>query len=164
MHQQVEKGALHPDYPTTDLAVVRAVMGAAHTKLDVVKELVLARPELAKATYDWGFGDVESALGAASHMGRKDIADILIEDGARPNIFTYAMLGKVNAVKAMIEDMPGIERIRGPRGFTLLFHAQMRLRRNNVAGTEKRDQEELVAYLSTLEEANIAEPSYKLST
>ena len=154
---------IHDSYPTTDPAQVRAVVGAAHTKLDVVKELVSARPELAKATYDWGFGDVESALGAASHMGRKDIADFLMDYGARPNIFTFAMLGKLDSVKQMINDLSGIERIRGPHGFTLLWHAQVRLNRNNVEGREKLEQEALVEYLQLLDGANIPEPSNTLS-
>jgi hypothetical protein len=40
----------------------------AHFGLKRVKELVEARPSLARAAWDWGFGDWESALGAASHM------------------------------------------------------------------------------------------------
>lgn len=151
-------------YPSTDRAAMKAVVGAAHTKLDIVKELVMARPELAKASYDWGFGDVESALGAASHMGRKDIAEFLIEYGARPDIYTFAMLGKLNTVKAMIEDMPGIETVRGPHGFTLFHHAMMRLRRKNVEGQEKEEQEELVAYLESIEGANVGEASLDIST
>ena len=147
-----EVGAL---YPTTDPNNIQAVVGAAHTQFDKVKELVNARPELAKATFDWGFGDVESALGAASHMGRKDIAEFLIDKGARPNILTFAMLGKLGAVKSMIEDMPGIEKILGPHGFTLLFHAEMRLKRKNVEGAEKQEQEALVEYLKTINGANI---------
>ncbi len=146
---------VHPLYPTTDPSHVREVVGAAHTQFDKVKELVSARPELAKATWDWGFGDVESALGAASHMGRKDIADFLIEHGARPNIFTFAMLGKLQAVKAMVEDMPGIQRIAGPHGITLVDHANMRLRRENVHGAEKEEQEALVSYLKSLGDADL---------
>lgn len=145
---------LGPLYPTEDPNVLRAVVGAAHTRFDELKKLVTAKPELAKASYDWGFGDVESALGAASHMGRKDIAEFLIEYGARPDIFTFAMLGKLNAVKSMIEDMPGIQKIRGPHGFTLLFHAKMRLNRKNVEGAEKEEQEALVEYLTNLGDAN----------
>lgn len=146
---------LYPLYPSEDPAMVREVVGVAHTRFDRLKELVTARPELAKATWDWGFGDVESALGAASHMGRKDIAEFLIGHGARPNIFTFAMLGKLDAVKSMIEDMPGIQKIRGPHGFTLLFHAKMRLMRKNVEGVEKEEQEALVEYLISLGDANI---------
>lgn len=158
-----ESYEIGPHYPSTDLADLQAVVGASHANFDRVKELVGARPELAKATYDWGFGDVESALGAASHMGRKDIADFLIEHGARPNIFTFAMLGKLDAVKSMIESMPGIQRIRGPHGFTLLFHAQMRLKRENVNGPEKEEQKALVTYLESLGDANETESSLETS-
>lgn len=148
-----------PLYPSGDSAAIREVVGAAHARFERVKELVTARPELAKATWDWGFGDVESALGAASHMGRKDIAEFLIEHGARPDIYTYAMLGKLNAVKSMIEDMPGIQRILGPHGFTLMHHAKMRLLRKNVEGKEKEQQEALVAYLTSLGDADIGAKS-----
>ncbi len=154
---------INPLYPTEDPAVVREVVGAAHTRFEELKEMVTARPELAKATWDWGFGDVESALGAASHMGRKDIAEFLIEYGSRPNIFTFAMLGKLNAVKAMIEEMPGVQKILGPHGFTLMFHAQMRLRRNNVEGKEKEQQEALVEFLESLGDANTPAPSLDIS-
>ena len=154
---------LNPLYPTEDPMVLREVVGAAHTRFEKVKKLVTAKPELAKASWDWGFGDVESALGAASHMGRKDIAEFLIEYGARPDIFTFAMLGKLNAVRSMIEDMPGIQKIRGPHGFTLLFHAKMRLNRKNVEGEEKEQQEALVAYLESLGDANINATSLDIS-
>jgi hypothetical protein len=154
---------IHPLYPTTDYESVRAVVGAAHTQFDKVKELVNARPELAKATWDWGFGDVESALGAASHMGRKDIAEFLIEKGARPDIYTFAMLGKINTVKSMIEDMPGIQKIRGPHGFTLLHHARMRLMRKNVEGAELKQQEALVDYLTSLGDADISAKSIEIT-
>ena len=42
------KDGVNPLFPTQDPDDVRQVVGAAHTKLDVVKELVTARPELAK--------------------------------------------------------------------------------------------------------------------
>jgi len=42
-------------------------------------------------------------LGAASHMGRRDIAEILIEHGARSNLFTSTMLGHLEAVRAYIK-------------------------------------------------------------
>lgn len=150
-------------YPTTPPEDIREVVGAAHTQFENLKKMVDARPELAKATWDWGFGDVESALGAASHMGRKDIAEYLISKGARPNIFTLAMLGKIGTVKSIIEAMPGIERNHGPHGFTLLFHAQMRLRNKSVSGDEKLRHEELVDYLVSLGTADIKPVSLKIS-
>ncbi len=58
-------GGLPESFPTQDPEVVRAVVGKAHVDYDGVRQLVAPRPELAKATWDWGFGDWESALGAA---------------------------------------------------------------------------------------------------
>ena len=145
---------VHALYPTTHHDDVRAIVGASHTQLDKVKEMVDRRPELAKAVWDWGFGDWESALGAASHMGRKDIANVLIEHGARPNIFTYAMMGKMTAVQQMIEDMPGVQNIPGPHGISLLSHAQMRLRTNRIEPEEREQQEALVDYLLALGDAD----------
>ena len=158
-----DESELNPLYPTTSPEAQREVVGAAHGQFEKVKELVTARPELAKASWDWGFGDVETALGAAAHMGRKDIAEFLIEQGARPDIFTFAMLGKLNTVKSMIEDMPGIQKIRGPHGFTLLFHAQIRIRWNLVEGAEKEKQEALVAYLTELGDADTKATSLDIS-
>ena len=87
-------------YPSVDDKIVAEVVGVSHFNLERVKELVTHRPELARATWDWAFGDWETALGAASHVGRRDIAEFLMEHGARPDIFTYAMLGAFDAVKA----------------------------------------------------------------
>ncbi len=103
---------------------MRSIVGLSHFNVEKVTELVSARPALAKASWDWGFGDWESALGAASHMGRRDIAKVLMDHGARPTIFTFAMLGNLDAVRAMIEANPGIQRLHGPHGITLLAHAK----------------------------------------
>lgn len=115
---------VHALYPTHDPALVQAIVGAAHSDIDRVKELVGAKPELAKAAWDWGFGDWESALGAASHMGRRDIAELLIANGARPNLFTHAMLGHLDVVKAAIMAQAGIQAIPGPHGISMLAHAK----------------------------------------
>lgn len=114
----------HASYPTQDPARVRDIVGAAHNDLEQVRALVTARPELAKASYDWGFGDWESALGAASHMGRRDIAELLLAHGARPTLFSAAMLGQLAVVRAFVEASPGIQRMSGPHGFSLLAHAR----------------------------------------
>jgi hypothetical protein len=111
-------------FPSHDPASVREIVGKSHRDAEGVKKLVEARPELAKAVWDWGFGDWESALGAASHVGRRDIAEILIANGARPDIFTFAMLGDLDAVRAIIAANPGIQRAHGPHGITLLAHAR----------------------------------------
>ncbi|HUF57450.1 MAG TPA: hypothetical protein VMM55_12905 [Thermohalobaculum sp.] len=138
---------IHDDYPTQEPAAVREVVAAAHTRIERVRELVEARPELANAAWDWGFGDWESALGAASHMGRRDIAELLLAHGARPDLFTFAMLGNLAAVRAAVDAMPGVQTRRGPHGITLLAHA-----RAGGAGAS-----EVAAYLEALGDA---EPAY----
>jgi hypothetical protein len=148
---QPSAGALPPGFPHQDPALVREVVGKSHFDLDAVRELVTARPALAKAAYDWGYGDWESALGAASHVGRPDIAEVLMAHGARPNVFTFAMLGNLAAVRAAIEAHPGagagagVQRTFGPHGITLLSHAR--------AGGDAA--KEVLAYLEELGDADI---------
>ncbi len=93
--------------PSQDPRFVRETVLYAHSDAQRVLELVEARPELSNSAIDWGFGDWESAIGAAAHMGRRDIAEILLAHGARPDIFTYAMLGRLEAIKAMVEGIEG---------------------------------------------------------
>lgn len=109
-----------------------------------MKELVNASPALAKAVWDWGYGDWESALGAASHTGRREIADFLVANGARPDVFYYAMIGHLEAVKAMIAADPRIVSFQGPHGLTLMSHAR--------AGGD--DAKAVVAYLESVSGAD----------
>ncbi len=136
---------VYPEFPSQDPARVRAIVAKAHTDFDAVREMVTASPALAKAALDWGFGDWESALGAASHMGRRDIAAVLIEHGARPNLFTHTMLGDLDVVRAAVAAQPGVQRIPGPHGITLLQHAKF--------GKERARH--VVAYLESLGDADI---------
>src|SRR5262245_25858629 len=53
----------------------------AHSEFDMVKKLLEKKPELLNATVDWGNGDWETGLGGASHMGRRDIVEYLLERG-----------------------------------------------------------------------------------
>ncbi|HMD39762.1 MAG TPA: hypothetical protein VKH15_10800 [Candidatus Acidoferrum sp.] len=114
-----------PDlFPTQPPELTREMVTVAHFDLKRVKELVEARPSLAKAAWDWGFGDWESALGAASHMGNRPIAEYLLSKGARPSLFSAAMLGQVDVVKAFVKAQSGVQRIRGPHSISLLAHAK----------------------------------------
>lgn len=111
-----------PSYPPE---WIREMVTVAHFDLKRVKEIVDAHASLAKAAWDWGFGDWETALGAASHMGNRPIAEYLISQGARPSLFSAAMLGQLDVVKAFVAAQPGVQRIRGPHGISLLAHARM---------------------------------------
>jgi len=79
---------------------------------------------LVNATWDWGGGDFETALGAASHMGEKDIANFLLENGARLDIFAAAMLGRLEIVQAALQAYPAALKTPGPHGIPLIVHAQ----------------------------------------
>jgi hypothetical protein len=111
-------------FPSQDPALAREVVGVSHRDLKRVRELVERQPSLARAAVDWGFGDWEACIDAASHVGNKPIADFLLESGARPTIFSAAMMGQLDVVKAFIAARPGIQRIPGPHGLTLMWHAK----------------------------------------
>jgi hypothetical protein len=132
-------------YPSHDRLLVAEMVGASHSRIERVRELLALAPELAKASYDWGFGDWESALGAASHVGNREIAELLLKHGARPDLFTFAMLGDVDTVRSLLKAQPGIERMRGPHGLTLMHHARQ-------GGDEAKL---VVEYLATVPGADI---------
>jgi len=111
-------------FPTQPPELAREMVTVAHFDLKRVRELVEARPSLARAAWDWGFGDWEDALGAASHMSNRPIAEYLISQGARPSLFSAAMLGQLDVIKAFVAAQPGVQRIRGPHSISLLAHAK----------------------------------------
>jgi hypothetical protein len=97
----------------------------AHADLPMTKKLLEKEPGLLNATMDWGAGDWETGLGGASHMGRRDIVGFLLEQGARMDLFCAAMMGLLDAVKAMLTLQPKLIDAKGPHGFSLHFHAQV---------------------------------------
>lgn len=116
---------------------VKDFVVAGHSDLSKVKSLLQEFPGLLYSTWDWGGGDFETALEGAGHVGTKDVANYLIEQGARINLFVLTMLGKTQIVKAYLDTYPGYLTAKGPHGFSLLHHAQR--------GGE--DSKELVDYL-----------------
>ena len=121
--------------------LVQEFVGVAHGDLERVKTLLEQEPALANAAWDWGGGDWETGLGAAAHMGRRDIALCLLERGARIDLFAAAMLGRLEIVRAVLETFPDARQVRGPHGIPLIAHAQ--------AGGE--DAAAVVEYLQTFE-------------
>ena len=111
--------------PSLDPALVRDFVANAHGDLNRVTELLEQEPALINAAWDWGGGDWETALGAASHMSRKDIARYLLGKGARMDIFAAAMLGQLEIVQAIINAFPDARYLHGPHGISLLAHAQV---------------------------------------
>jgi len=93
-------------------SLVQDFVGNAHGNLDRVKELLALEPALINSCWDWGGGDFETGLGAAAHMGRRDIALYLLDNGARLDLFAAAMLGNLDI------------NVLGPHGIPLIAHAQ----------------------------------------
>ncbi len=110
--------------PALEAKLVQEFVGNAHGDLNRVRELLAQEPGLINATWDWGGGDFETALGAAAHMGRRDIAEFLLEHGARLEIFAATMLGNLDIVKAALAAYPDAIKTPGPHGIPLIAHAQ----------------------------------------
>ena len=124
--------------PPLEYDLVKAFVGAAHGDLDKTRTLLDEHPRLLNATMDHSNGDFEAAIGGAGHMGRRDIAQFLIDRGARFDIFVAAMMGKLEVVKAMIEACPSARTSLGPHGIDLMTHA------------EKGKSQNVIEYLKSL--------------
>jgi hypothetical protein len=107
-----------------DSALVEEFVTKAHGDLDGLRALLDKEPALVNASWDWGGGDWETGLGAAAHMGRRDIALLLLEHGARMDVFAAAMLGEVEVVRAVLSAQPAARDALGPHGIPLVEHAR----------------------------------------
>jgi len=109
-----------PDFPEHnpqfDRARVKRFVIAGHMNLPAVKAMLAEEPNLVN-------GDFETALGGASHMGRRDIAEYLLEHNVRMDIFAATMLGLIDIVKAAVAAFPNIVNVPGPHGIPLIVHA-----------------------------------------
>jgi hypothetical protein len=112
-----KKPALAPE-------LVGEFVAKAHGNLARVQELLAQEPALVNAAWDWGGGDWETALGAASHMGHQGIAHLLLEHGARLDLFAATMLGRLEIVQAALTAYPEALDIPGPHGIPLIEHAR----------------------------------------
>ncbi|MBT8303546.1 MAG: ankyrin repeat domain-containing protein [Bacteroidia bacterium] len=110
--------------PQLDRKLVQKFVGASHSKMDIVKELLEEHPTLLNAAHDWRYGDFETGLGAASHVGHKELAKYFLDKGAQANVFTAALFGRMEILKPMLDFSPSLLHAKGPHGFTLLHHAE----------------------------------------
>jgi hypothetical protein len=110
--------------PALEVSLVQDFVGKSHADLEAVRELLAREPALINSAWDWGGGDWETGLGAAAHMGRRDIAVYLLENGARLDLFAAAMLGNFEIVRATLEAYPDAINMPGPHGIPLIAHAQ----------------------------------------
>ena len=106
-----------------DLVALLFVL-VAHGYADALRRALERDRTLANAAVDWGGGDWESALGAASHVGNREIAELLLAHGARLDLFAAAMLEMVDVVRAALEAQPELRDATGPHGIPLRAHAK----------------------------------------
>ena len=115
---------IQEEEPQLDKALVQKFVGASHGKMDVVKEMLTEHPTLLNAAHDWRNGDFETGLGAAAHVGHKELVNYFLNHGAQANIFTMTLFGQLDILKSMLKFNPKLLNSKGPHGYTLLHHAE----------------------------------------
>jgi len=112
-----------PKPPALAPDLVKEFVIAGHGNFQKVKDMLAQQPGLLNASWDWSGGDFESAIEGAGHMGNREIAEYLLALGARMNVFTAAMLGKIEIVKPTLTAFPNLKTSKGPHGLMLIHHA-----------------------------------------
>ncbi len=107
-----------------DKKLVEKFVNVSHSKFDIVREMLEEHPTLLNAAHDWKKGDFETGLGAATHVGHKEMTRYFLDKGAQANIFTAALFGRMDIIKPMMAFSPSILNAKGPHGLTLLHHAE----------------------------------------
>jgi hypothetical protein len=131
--------------PQINRQLVQDFVIYAHMDVPMAKKLLDKEPMLVNSFMDWGGGDWESGLGAASHMGNREMAMMLLERGARMDIFCAVMMGQLEAVKSFLTLQPKLIDAKGPHGFGLHFHAQL-------AGP---DADKMLEYLQSVKKVDL---------
>jgi ankyrin repeat protein len=105
--------------PDPEQALVEECVGNAHGNLERVKELVEEHPGLVGARAPWN----ETAVEAATQMGRRDIIGYLVSRGAPTDFFTACVLGRTDLVEAELDAAPARARARGVHDLPSLYFA-----------------------------------------
>jgi ankyrin repeat protein len=108
-------------FGTTPELVEQFVL-AAHGNFPRVQDLYSQQSDLLNAR--WEKFD-ENALEASGHMGRRDIACYLLDNGAPLTIYAAAMLGMEGHVASFLQEDPSLARTPGVHGFSVLYHAAL---------------------------------------
>lgn len=91
---------------------------AAHHDLDKVRTLLAQTPALIDENADW----FETPIEAATHVGRTDIINFLMENGAELDICAAAFLGRIDEVQTMLTDDPGLYEAVGAHNIPVLYY------------------------------------------
>ena len=137
--------------PQINRVLVQDFVMYSHSDLTMVKRLLDKEPGLLHSHMDWGGGDFESGLGAASHVGNRAIAEFLLSKGARIDIFCAAMLGQLDVVKGLLTAFPNLIDAKGPHGIGLHLHAKF----------GGKQAEPVLDYLQSLKKVEFPPPKAK---
>jgi hypothetical protein len=107
-----------------DPAMVKEWVRVGHFDLDRIQQMYAEEPGLLQASWNLGGDDWETALGAASHVGNRAIAEFLIGKGARMDLFAVTMLGHRAIFDGFLAAYPEAVHWKGPHGLSLLHHAE----------------------------------------
>lgn len=102
--------------------LVDEFVAVAHGDLAKVKMLLAGQSCLLNAEASWQ----ETAIGAAAHCGRVDIAEFLLSVGAPMDICTAAMLGLRRRVERDLQRDPALAHARGAHDLPALFYPAIR--------------------------------------
>ena len=101
---------------------------AAHRSLSKVRTMLVHTPALLKVRVVVSGSvvidprlDSESALQAAVHMGNRDIAMFLLDEGEDADLGAASMLGMVRSVEKALRANPALIRSKGAHGIPMLY-------------------------------------------
>jgi len=91
---------------------------AAHHDLPKVQEMLAENPDLLNESAEW----FETPIQAAAHVGNREIADYLLDQGAWLDICTAAMMGMESDVAEMLEENPMLSGANGAHNIPVMFY------------------------------------------
>lgn len=97
--------------------IIDQFVGASHGDFTTMRQLLAQYPAIVNAPARWG----ETAVQAATQVGRQDMVQHLLAAGAPRDICTAAMLGEDDTVAAMLEIDPTLIGATGAHGIPLLY-------------------------------------------
>ncbi len=104
---------------------VREFVIAGHGNLSKVRSMLEQDPSLLNVRYQWGEGDLETAIQAAAQVGSVQVAEFLLSRGAPLEVCTAAMLGRKEVVERMLLADPKQIDALGAHRIPLLPHAAL---------------------------------------
>ena len=108
--------------------VINEFSSICHGNFRRVRAFLKKYPGIVHTNASWD----EMGVEAGAHMGRHDIAEIVLEKGAPCALPTCVMMGLERRARAMLEANANLVRERGPHDFPLMWYPHM-AKDNHVA-------------------------------